>query len=155
MTIIVRPATAKDVGFIMRANMIIDEKSEYKPPTYLTPERIRKDVLSENPLAYVDIAEFEDMAVGLIFYSFCYYASEGQGIWVTNIYSDATCRHQGIARILLQHIKDKHPDVCGIYGAISKYNTTARYFATHVGAINYDEYNIYCAPNTWSIKKND
>lgn len=129
MAIKVRPAKASDIGFIMRANMIVDEKSEYKSPTILTPDRIKKDILGDNPKAFVDIAEHEEFAIGMIFYSYCYYASEGQGLWVTNIYSDPTYRHQGIARALLEHVKDKYPDVCGIYGTISKHNQTARHFA--------------------------
>jgi hypothetical protein len=149
MTVTVRPATVEDIDFILHANGVVDAQSEYKAETRLTPERLKRDVFSEKPLAHINIAETPEGMAGMIFYSFCYYASEGQGIWVTNIYSGIEHRHKSVARALMDDLKVKYPHVCGIYGAISQHNKVARHFASHLGYESYEEFIMYGSSNTW------
>jgi hypothetical protein len=149
VTVTIRPATLEDIEYILHANGVVDAQSEYQAETHLSPDRLTCDVFCDKPLAYINIAETAEGKAGMIFYSFCYYASEGQGIWVTNIYSGIEHRHKSVARALMDDLKAKYPNVCGIYGAISQHNKVARHFASHLGYESYDEFVMYGSSNTW------
>lgn len=139
-----RSASLTDIHFILSGNQIIDQKSyDHEPPNPLTVDRLKSDVFSDKPRCYIDVAEMDGQLAGFIMYSFCYFASEGEGIWVTNFYIDPFCRKKRLGKLFVQYMKDKYPHSSGIYGAISRGNNIARHFFTGMGATRYDDYIIY------------
>jgi len=147
MTILIRPATEADIPFILKGNQIIEEKSYEQVPNPLTAQRIKDEVLvADNPMAFIMVAEVDGEHAGFIIYSFYYLASEGQAIWLTNLYIDPFCRRSTIGKNMLNAMRNRHPHICGIYGAIAQGNTIARHFFSRVGAERYDDYRIYGAP---------
>lgn len=87
MSFSIRPATPADADYIVHINQQI-EGADAK----LTKERLLADVLVDNPKAYAAIFEDQQKAVGLVFYAFCYWASVGQIMWVSQLYIDAEQR---------------------------------------------------------------
>jgi len=148
-SVVIRPARLGDISFILHGNVVVDEKSHYQAPDQLSADRLKRDVFSENPRAYIDIAEVDGEAAALVFYSFCYYASEGEGVWITNLYVDPFARKAGLGLMLVEHLKKKYPKCSGIYGAVADKNKLARHFFSKIGAIRYEEFVIYGAPNDW------
>lgn len=146
MTVLIRPAIEADIPFILKGNQIIEEKSYDVVPSPLTADRMRKDIFCDSPRAYIMVAEVDGELSGFIIYSFYYLASEGEAIWLTNLYIDPLCRKGTIGKNMLNAMRNRHPHICGIYGAIAQGNTMARHFFSRVGADRYDDYRIYGAP---------
>lgn len=146
----IRPAKIADIPFILHGNVVVDEKSHYQAPDALSAERLKRDIFSDNPRAYVDVVDGDDgTPVGFVFYCFCYYASEGEGIWITNLYVDPLARKNNLGVAMVEHLQKKYPHCSGIYGAVANKNTLARHFFTKIGGTRYDEFVIYGAPNDW------
>ncbi len=121
MSFHIRPAVESDIPFILHGNIVVDEKSHYQAPDALSVERLKRDIFSDNPRAFIDVAELNEGELGaFVFYSYCYYASEGEGIWVTNLYIDPLARKTGLGGALMEHLKSKFPTCSGIYGAIAE-----------------------------------
>jgi GNAT superfamily N-acetyltransferase len=153
--LIIRPVEDKDIAFVVRGNMAVDEKS-YEgglSPNPLTAERIRKEILCDNPRAFIRIAEHEGEQAGFVIFCFCYYASEGEGIWVTNVYVDPFCRRGGIARSLYEGLKQEFSQVSGIYGSVARRNRLASDFMLGIGAKCYEDYPMYGFENDGSWTK--
>jgi len=150
--LIIRPAEAGDIDFILRGNAAVDQKSYENgiAPNPLTSERIRKEILSENPRAFIWIAEHKGERAGFVIFCFCYYASEGEGLWVTNVYVDPFCRRGGVASALYQKLKQEFPHVSGIYGSVARRNRLASDFMLGIGAKCYEDYPIYGFENDWA-----
>ncbi len=143
MAFVIRPASEKDIPFIIDGMRIIEQKSYVTAPSPLTAERIHKEALSSHPRCFIDIAELEQQPAGFVIYSFCFFASEGEGIWVTSVYVDPFCRKSGIGKEFVDHIRKKYPQASGIYGSIARTNNIARHFFSRLGATRYDDYIIY------------
>ena len=150
--VVIRPARLEDIPFILHGNIVVDEKSHYQAPDMLTTDRLKRDIFSNNPRAFIDIATVDGETAALVFYSFCYYASEGEGVWVTNLYVDPFARKTGLGQMLVDHLKKKYPNCSGIYGAVAGKNMLARHFFSKIGATRYDEFVIYGTPNDWGVK---
>jgi len=149
----VRSATLDDIPFILKGNTVIDEKSYHDaPPNPLNEARLKRDVFTpDNPRAYILIAEVDNQPAAFVMYSYCYFASEGEGIWLTNFYIDPHCRKGGIGKAIHDHMKILHPTTSGIYGAIASTNTIARHFFSGTGAVRYTDYIIYGNENDWGV----
>lgn len=148
MTIHVRPATERDIPFILTGNEVIDQLSVHKPKRGLTAEYLREDIFSDQPAAYIEVVD-ADKGFGslepaaFILYSFFYLASEGKVIWASKVYIDPFCRKMGIGPALRHHLFNKYPRVSGIYGSVSITNKIARSFFTSLGGESLNSEFVY------------
>lgn len=150
----VRIATKEDIPFIIQGNQIIDQKSyvDAPPPNPLNEARLERDVFSpDNPRAHILIAEVNGHRAGFVMYSYCYFASEGEGIWLTNFFIDPTNRKEGVGKAMIEYMKTLYPNVSGVYGAIASTNSMARHFFSGTGAMRYTDYIIYGTENDWGV----
>lgn len=150
MNIKVRPANPSDISFILDGSRMIEQRSYDIAPNPVTAERLHKEIFSDQPRAYITVAEVDGMRAGYLIYSFCYFASEGEGIWLTSFYIDPFNRKSGIGKFLTDDLKKRHPHVSGIYGSIANTNSIARHFFSSLGAKRYEDYRIYGFENDWS-----
>lgn len=149
MSFVIRPAVIEDIPFILQGCQIIEQKSYDVAPKPMTAKRIRDEIFCDAPKGFVIVAEFEDQPAAFMVYSYCFFASEGEGIWVTNFYIDPFCRKNGVGKLMLDELKKRNPDTSGIYGAIARSNTIARHFFSGLGATRYEDYTIYGFENDW------
>lgn len=140
-------AQEKDIPFIIQVNREIDRQNAVTKDSYLNEETLKRDVFTSDPAAYVDIAFHGDEPVGLVLYTYGYFASSGRIIWISQIYTKPTHRKQGIARDLLNSIKAAqakkiHP-AQAMYWATKDVNQSAQTAFESMGATKLDGYLFY------------
>lgn len=138
MTITIRSARASDIPFILNGYFLIHRDAPMHTETVLTAEQIQRDVLGDEPKAFIDVAEINPgEPIGFAFYSTVYFASTGRVLWVTNLYVDPFVQDRGLASIgkmLISHARKTHPDAHGIYGCTERNNHNALGFFDRLGA---------------------
>lgn len=142
MAIKTRPATEKDIGFIMDGYFKVNQDSPMGKGMTLTADRIRADILGANPKAHIDVAEVDGERAGFIFYSPVYFASTGRVIWITIIYIDPFARGAGVPRHLVMKARETIPDANGLYGATEKGNLRALGYFQAIGGKKFDKFEI-------------
>ncbi|MDB5477803.1 MAG: family acetyltransferase [Alphaproteobacteria bacterium] len=150
MVLTVRSATPADIPFIIKGNQVIDQKSGEIPPNPLNEARLNRDVFHPtHPRAFILIADVDDQPVGFIIYSFCYFSSKGEGLWLSNFYIDPFCRKSGVGKAMANHMKSLHPEASSVFGAVACVNNVARHFFRSLGGKAYTDYFIYGMENDW------
>lgn len=141
----IRTAEIKDLDFILKANFAINEKSSQENVDI--KKRMGDDLFSDTPKAYVIIAEFENKLVGMALYSTCYFANEGEIMWVSQMYVEPEYRNrkQWIAPALMSELialaQEKGWD--NICWATSTDNNIPKKLSQKIGAKALDNFMMY------------
>lgn len=104
---IFRNAELKDKEFILNANKEMNILSGLNDSTFET--RIDKD-LFEDKICKSIIAEIDGKTVGMILYSYVYWANCGKGIYLSQAYVTNEYRGQGIYKQLLKELERTEND---------------------------------------------
>ena len=99
-----REANKSDKEFILNANKEINLLSGLNDSTF--EKRIDKD-LFEDKICKSIIAENDGEVVGMILYSYIYWANCGQGIYLSQAYVKKEYRGNGIYKQLLKELENK------------------------------------------------
>ena len=99
-----REANISDKEFILNANKEINLLSGLNDSTF--EKRIDKD-LFEDKICKSIIAENNGEVVGMILYSYIYWANCGQGIYLSQAYMKKEYRGNGIYKQLLNELENK------------------------------------------------
>ena len=99
-----REANKSDKEFILNANKEINLLSGLNDSTF--EKRIDKD-LFEDKICKSIIAENNGEVVGMILYSYIYWANCGQGIYLSQAYVKKEYRGNGIYKQLLKELENK------------------------------------------------
>ena len=99
-----REANKSDKEFILNANKEINLLSGLNDSTF--EKRIDKD-LFEDKICKSIIAENDGKVVGMILYSYIYWANCGQGIYLSQAYVKKEYRGNGIYKQLLKELENK------------------------------------------------
>lgn len=141
----IRTAEIKDLDFILKANFAINEKSSQENVDI--KKRMGDDLFSDTPKAHAMIAEFEDKLVGVVLYSTCYFANEGEIMWVSQMYVEPEYRNrkQWIAPALMSELialaqKKSWDNICW---ATSKDNNIPKKLSQKIGAKALDNFMMY------------
>ena len=123
-----------DIDFVVHANKEVHEASSQTNEILEFRERLKKDVLSNNPKAYVIIAEYNNQPIGMALYSTVYFADEGEIIWESNIFIEKEYRNKGVAKLITKHLKQicKEKDYYAIVGAVADSNKDSINFVNSV-----------------------
>lgn len=101
-----REAQPKDREFILNANKEINVLSGLNDSTL--DKRIDEDLFN-NKVCKSIIAEIDDEVVGMILYSYIYWANCGKGIYISQAYVKKEARGQGIYKDMLKFLEEKEP----------------------------------------------
>jgi len=99
-----REAEFKDREFILNANREINVLSGLNDSTL--EKRIDKDLFQDKICKSI-IAEINGKVVGLILYSYIYWANCGKGIYLSQAYVKSEYRGQGIYKQLLKELETR------------------------------------------------
>lgn len=102
-----REAELKDREFILNANREINILSGLNDSTF--EKRIDKD-LFEDKICKTIVAEIDGDIVGMILYSYIYWANCGKGIYLSQAYVKSEYRGQGIYKQLLRELETKEKE---------------------------------------------
>jgi len=125
---IIRPMNKTDINFVVSAVHGVHEASKQTGEIIDLNNRLRADILSEQPKAHVAIAEIAGQSVGMTLYSTVYFADEGEIMWQSQLFVMPEYRGKGVADRLIDYLKEvcKQQGYYAICGAIAKTNSASR-----------------------------
>ena len=77
--------------FLIYANKVIDQVNDMNETNGLQLN-IDKDYFCDNPKFQCLVAEVDNKPVGMILYSYFYWASDGQVLWISQMFSSRSRR---------------------------------------------------------------
>jgi len=96
--------------FLIEANKIIDEVNNMEQYTEFE-KNIDKDYYCDNPKFECLVAEVDNKPVGMLLYSYFYWASDGQVLWISQMYIKEEYRKYGIFFKLIKKLREENPDI--------------------------------------------
>lgn len=100
----------KHKDFIIYANKVINNTNDTEQ-TVALEQNIDKDYFCENPKFKCLIAEVDDEPVGMILYSYFYWANDGEILWISQMYVEPEYRKQGVFFELIRKLKEENKDI--------------------------------------------
>jgi ribosomal protein S18 acetylase RimI-like enzyme len=116
---IFREAEFKDKEFILTANREINNLSGLNDSSF--EKRIDKDLFEDKTFKSI-IAEIEGKVVGMVLYSYVYWANCGKGLYLSQAYVKSEYRGQGIYKKLLEELEKKETNCNFITDLVGKDN---------------------------------
>ena len=110
MKIEIMHANKSHKEFLIYANKVIDEVNNMEQYTEFE-NNIDADYYCENPKFECLVAEVDGKPVGMILYSYFYWASDGQVLWISQMYIDKEYRKYGIFFQLIRKLRQENKDV--------------------------------------------
>ena len=81
--------------FLIYANKVIDQVNDMQETNGLQLN-IDKDYFCDNPKFKCLVAEVDNKPVGMILYSYFYWASDGEILWISQMFIEPEYRKKGI-----------------------------------------------------------
>ena len=110
MKIEVLNAEKKHKDFIIHAHNIINNVNDTKQTNELE-KNIDKDLFESTKKFHCLIAEYEKKPVGMILYSYFYWANDGEVLWISQMFVEEEYRNKGIFFSLINALKQKNKDI--------------------------------------------
>ena len=120
---IFREAEFKDKDFILNANREINNLSGLNDSSF--EKRIDKDLFEDKIFKSI-IAEIDGNLVGMVLYSYVYWANCGKGIYLSQAYVKNEYRGQGIYKDLLKELERKEISCNFVTDLVGKDNTVMK-----------------------------
>ncbi len=96
--------------FIIHANKVINNVNDTEQTNGLELN-IDKDYFCNNPKFQCLIAEFENKPVGMILYSYFYWANDGEVLWISQMYVEEEYRKYGVFFKLIEKLREENKDI--------------------------------------------
>lgn len=104
------PASKEHKEIIVYANKQINENNQTEQTTHLE-KVIDEDLYATNPKFKCLIAEIDGKPVGMILYSYFYWANDGEVLWISQMYVEKESRKYGVFFRMIQKLKQENPDI--------------------------------------------
>lgn len=96
--------------FIIYANKLINNVNDTTQTNGLELN-IDKDYFCKNPKFECLIAEIDNKPVGMILYSYFYWANDGQVLWISQMFVEEKYRKDGVFFKLIKKLKEENEDI--------------------------------------------
>lgn len=96
--------------FIIHANKMINNVNDTKQTNGLELN-IEKDYFCDSPKFQCLVAEIDNKPVGMILYSYFYWASDGEVLWISQMFIEEEYRKYGIFFKLIQELRKENKDI--------------------------------------------
>lgn len=110
MNVEVMHANKSHRDFLIFANKTIDEVNNMEQYTEFE-NHIDNDYYCDNPKFKCLVAEVDGKPVGMILYSYFYWASDGQVLWISQMYIKEEYRKYGVFFKLIQVLREENKDI--------------------------------------------
>ena len=108
--VIVLKANKKHKEFIIHANNIINNVNDTEQTNGLE-ENIDKDYFYDNPKFHCLVAEIDNKPVGMILYSYFYWANDGEVLWISQMFIEEEYRKYGVFFKLIEKLREENKDI--------------------------------------------
>ncbi len=92
--------------FIIYANNIINNVNDTEQTNGLE-QNIDRDYFCNNPKFQCLVAEVDDKPVGMILYSYFYWANDGEVLWISQMFVEEKYRKYGVFFKLIEKLREK------------------------------------------------
>lgn len=96
--------------FIIHANKVINNVNDTEQTNRLELN-IDKDYFCDNPKFQCLIAEIDGKPVGMILYSYFYWANDGEVLWISQMFIEKEYRKQGVFFKLIEELREENQDI--------------------------------------------
>ena len=103
-------ATKKHKDFLIYANKVIDNVNNMEE-THGLENNIDSDLFGDKPKFECLIAEADGRPVGMIIYSYFYWASDGEILWISQMFVEKEYRKYGIFFKLISKLREENKDI--------------------------------------------
>lgn len=96
--------------FIIHANKVINNVNETEQTKGLE-KNIDRDYFCENPKFKCLIAELDGKPVGMILYSYFYWANDGEILWISQMFIEEEYRKYGVFFKIIEKLREENKDI--------------------------------------------
>ena len=108
--IIVLKASKKHKDFIIHANNEINNINDAKYTNSLE-QNIDNDYFCDNPKFHCLVAEIDNKPVGMILYSYFYWANDVEVLWISQMFVEEEYRKYGVFFKLIEKLREENKDI--------------------------------------------
>lgn len=130
-------ANKKHRDFIIHANRVINNVNNTNQSNNIE-QNIDKDYFCENPKFKCLIAEIDDVPVGMVIYSYFYWANDGQVLWISQMFVEEEYRKYGVFFKLIQALRKENEDIKIVSCATGNENKRMQKILRYYGANEID-----------------
>ncbi len=123
--------------FIIHANRIINNVNDTKQSNKIE-QNIDKDYFCDNPKFKCLIAEIDDVPVGMVIYSYFYWANDGQVLWISQMFVEEKYRRYGVFFKLIEELRIENKDINIVSCATGNENKRMQKILKYYGAKEID-----------------
>ena len=108
--IMVLKANKEHKEFIIHANNVINNVNDTEQTNGLE-RNIDKDYFCDNPKFHCLVAEIDNKPVGMILYSYFYWANDGEVLWISQMFVEEEYRKYGVFFKLIEKLREETQDI--------------------------------------------
>lgn len=120
--------------FIIYANKVINNVNDTQQTNGLELN-IEKDYFCDSPKFQCLVAEIDNKPVGMILYSYFYWASDGEVLWISQMFVEEKYRKYGVFFKLIQELRKENKDInivsCATGNENKKMQKILEYYGAH------------------------
>lgn len=103
-------ANKKHKEFIIHANNIINNVNDTEQTNDLE-KNIDKDYFCDNPKFHCLVAELDNKPIGMILYSYFYWANDGEVLWISQMFVEEEYRKYGVFFKLIEKLREENKNI--------------------------------------------
>lgn len=135
-------AEEKHKEFLIYSNKVIDQVNDMNETNGLQLN-IDKDYFCEKPKFQCLVAEVDNKPVGMILYSYFYWASDGQVLWISQMFIEPEYRKNGIFFKLISKLREENKDIKIISCATGEGNDRMKKILKYYGGVEMKNLKFY------------
>jgi len=128
--------------FLIYANKVIDQVNDMNETNGLQLN-IDKDYFCDNPKFQCLVAEADNKPVGMILYSYVYWASDGEVLWISQMYIEPEYRKQGVFFKLVSKLREENKDINIVSCATGEGNERMQKILKYYGGVEMKNLKFY------------
>lgn len=133
MNINIMHANKSHKDFIIHANKVINNVNDTEQTNRLELN-IEKDYFCANPRFQCLIAEIDEKPVGMILYSYFYWANDGEVLWISQMFIEEEYRKYGVFFKLIEKLREENENIKIISCATGDENKRMQKILKYYGA---------------------
>lgn len=133
MNINIMHANKSHKDFIIHANKVINNVNDTEQTNGLELN-IEKDYFCANPRFQCLIAEIDEKPVGMILYSYFYWANDGEVLWISQMFIEEEYRKYGVFFKLIEKLREENENIKIISCATGDENKRMQKILKYYGA---------------------
>lgn len=120
--------------FIIHANKVINNVNDTEQTNGLQ-ENIDRDYFCDNPKFNCLVAEIDNKPVGMILYSYFYWANDGEVLWISQMFIEEEYRKCGVFFKLIEKLREENKDIkivsCATGDENKRMQRILKYYSAH------------------------